>query len=109
MVRSWLSRVVATGIFQRLSVVSGAFSVALMGIIYHWGRVGRVVIVSSMGAFWTQGCQAALLGADVPFFRGTTGLAVSVMGRLPRWNGPSVAGCCSIVFVLWGGSGAGER
>ena len=33
MVRSWLSRVAATGIFQRPSVGGGAFSAAIMGIV----------------------------------------------------------------------------
>jgi hypothetical protein len=33
MVRSWLSRVVATGIFQRLSVGGGAFSVTTLGTV----------------------------------------------------------------------------
>jgi hypothetical protein len=43
MVRSWLSRVAATGIFQRLSVVSGAFRVSLVGII-----IGGALIALSL-------------------------------------------------------------
>jgi hypothetical protein len=43
MVRSWLSRVAATGIFQRHSVGSGAFRVSLMGII-----IGGTLIALSL-------------------------------------------------------------
>ena len=82
MVRSWLSRVDATGIFQRLSVGSGAFRVSLVGIIIGGTLVAFSLYLACelldpgvLGGL-TRGCCVSL--------RGTARLALSFIGRLPR-------------------------
>jgi hypothetical protein len=71
--------VAATGIFQRLSAGSDAFSVALMGIVTGGALAALSLYLAC--ELLDPGMSGAPLGADVPFFLGATEFAVSFMGR----------------------------
>jgi hypothetical protein len=110
MVRSWLSRVAATGIFQRPSVGGGAFSAAIMGIVIEDALAAMPLYLA-----WEllgPGVVGGLARSLCAFFPGTKGLAVSFMGRLPRWMDRLVGALrvlCGRFRVGWGGSGTGGR
>jgi hypothetical protein len=103
MVRSWLSRVAATGIFQRPSVGGGAFSAAIMGIVIEDALAAMPLYLAC--ELLGPGVVGGLARSLCAFFPGTKGLAVSFMGRLPRWMDRLVGALrvlCGRFRVGWG-------